>query len=163
MNNIYSLSTNASRLTIVLFLIVVCLCNTLTYAQTTTTASGEFSLQGRLTSNTGTPIADGAHSLAVRVYAKGSGSALFTETQTITTSGGLFNAMIGGTGDGGATFNVQANTDYELGISVDGESELSPRIGLGSSINSLTADLAANANAVGGFGVSTSDNPTANT
>ncbi|HEY6172074.1 MAG TPA: hypothetical protein VIX80_07445, partial [Candidatus Kapabacteria bacterium] len=163
MKNNYNLSTKASRFTIALFLMLVCFYNTSSYAQTTTTASGEFSLQGRLTSTTGTPIADGAHTLVVRVYAEGSSSAVFTETQSITTVGGLFDAMIGGTGDGGVTFNVNANTDYEIGITVDGESELSPRIQLGSSINSLTADLAANANAVGGFGVSTVDSAQANT
>ncbi len=77
------------------------------------------------------------------------------------TVGGFFDAMIGGTGDGGSTFTVNANTDYKIGISVDGELELSPRIQLSSSLNSLTADLAANA--VGGFGASTSGGAQANT
>jgi hypothetical protein len=163
MKNKYNLSTKASRFSTALLLMLVCFYNTSSYAQSSTTASGEFSLQGRLTTNTGTPIADGAHSLIVRVYAEGGGSAVFTETQNITTAGGLFDAMIGGTGDGGSTFTVNANTDYEIGITVDGESELSPRIQLGSAINSLTADLAANANAVGGFGVSTVDSAQANT
>lgn len=163
MKSNYNLSIKASRFTTALFFTLVCLFNSFLYAQTTATASGEFSLQGRLTTNTGTPIADGTHSLVVRVYAKGSSSALFTETQNITTAAGLFDVMIGGTGDGGSTFTVNANTDYEIGITVDGESELSPRIQLGSTINSLTADLAANANTVGGFGVSTVDSAQANT
>src|SRR6185436_2990476 len=109
------------------------------FAQTSMTASGEFSLQGMLTTNTGTPIADGQHSLTVKVYANNSASASYSQTVSITTVNGLFTAMIGANGDGGATLQVMPGTDYKLGISVDGGAELSPKLEVASAINSLTA------------------------
>jgi hypothetical protein len=131
------------------------------FAQSNASASGQFSLQGMLTTNTGTPIADGSHSLTVNVYANGSSSAMFSETDNITTSGGVFTAMIGANGSGGTKLTTMPDVSYQLGISVDGGAELSPKLQLGSSLSSLTANLAANADAVGGFTVSTSGNANA--
>src|SRR5258706_11698675 len=107
-------------------------------------ASGEFSIQGMLTTTTGTPIADGSHSLTVKVYANGSSSAMFSETQNIMTLGGLFTAMIGANGEGGTKLTVKPEASYQLGISVDGGAELSPKLSLASAVSSLTANLAAN-------------------
>ena len=138
---------------ILVSLLIIVAFTTASYSQSGS-ASGEFSLQGRLTSSSGTAIADGAHMLTASVYSKVSGQVVFIETDNITTTDGIFSLNIGANGNGGSKLNVNANTDYELGISVDGQSELSPKIPLGSSLRSLTADVAANANAVGGFRVS---------
>ncbi|HYM19570.1 MAG TPA: hypothetical protein VEW28_01045 [Candidatus Kapabacteria bacterium] len=124
-------------------------------------ASGEFSLQGHLTTSNGTPISDGAHTLIANVYAKGSGQLVYTETDNITTTGGIFSSMIGA--NGVTKMAVDASGQYVLGVAIDNEAEMTPRIDLASSLKSLTADVAANANAVGGFGVSTNDNAKANT
>ncbi len=144
--------TNFKKYFLAAFMVVVAL-STASYSQTGS-ASGEFSLQGRLTTNSGTAIADGTHMLTASVYSKASGQVVFTETDNITTTDGIFSVNIGANGNGGSKLNVNATADYELGISVDGQSELSPKITLGSSLRSLTADLAANANTVGGFRVS---------
>jgi len=129
------------------------------FAQANTTASGQFSLQGLLTTTTGVPIADGQHSLTVNVYANGSSSASFTQTVNVMTSSGLFTTMIGA--NGSSNLMVMPGVSYQLGVSVDGGVELSPKLQLGSSINSLTANLAANADSVGGFAVSVNGNANA--
>jgi len=136
--------------------------NSSSFAQSNNaTASGQFSVQGMLTSNTGTPITDGQHSITANVYANGSATPVFTQTQNVTTVNGMFTAMIGS--NGGSNLNVHAGTDYQLGISVDNGTELSPKLSLASSLNSLTANLAANADSVGGFAVSANAGTKANT
>ncbi|MEO5929798.1 MAG: hypothetical protein ABIR47_07690 [Candidatus Kapaibacterium sp.] len=124
-------------------------------AQTTTNnASGMFSFQGRLMSSSNTTLADGQHSLTVKIYAKGSGSgSVYSETDQVTTINGIFSTMIGDNGNGGAKFSTDANASYEIGLSVDNGSEMSPRIQIGDAISSISARVAANANAVGGFRV----------
>src|SRR5258708_7636886 len=109
-------------------------------------ANGQFSLQGMLTSTTGTPIADGQHSLTANIYS--SGQVVFTETDNVTTLGGMFPSMIGANGNGSTKLTVMPGADYQLGITVDGGAELAPRIPLASSLSSLTAKLAANADSV---------------
>ncbi len=132
------------------------------FAQTASSSvSGEFSLQGRLTTTTGATVADGAHTLVANIYSKATGALAYTETQTITTVDGYFSTMVGSKGTD--SLRVNASTDYELGITIDGQSELAPRLSLAGSLKSLTAEVAANANAVGGFGVSTADSAKPNT
>ena len=128
------------------------------FSQTGATAEGQFSLQGKLTSTSGTPIVDGQHTLTINVYAQGSAQAVLTETDVVTTVDGIFSTMVGDNGD----LEVNASTEYELGIAVDGQSELSPRIALSSALSALTADVALNADAVDGFSVSLPGSPTAN-
>jgi hypothetical protein len=153
-------NTTMKKLTLFncLFAVLFTVFSTGIFAQTNTSASGEFSLQGMLTTTTGTPIADGSHSVTVNVYANGSNTASFSQTLNVTTMGGLFTAMIGANGNGGATLHIMPETSYQLGVSVDGSAELAPKLQLGSAINSLTANLAANADSVAGFTVSTSGN-----
>ncbi|MEP7219305.1 MAG: hypothetical protein ABI876_10335 [Bacteroidota bacterium] len=126
-------------------------------AQTNTNnASGMFSFQGRLMSSSNTTLADGQHSLTVNIYAKGSGSgsgSVYSETDQVTTINGIFSTMIGDNGNGGAKFSTDANASYEIGLSVDNGSEMSPRIQIGDAVSSISARVAANANAVGGFRV----------
>ncbi|MDP4221105.1 MAG: hypothetical protein Q8916_03020 [Bacteroidota bacterium] len=141
---------------------VLVITNSLFAQSATTTASGSFSLQGMLTGSTGTPISDGTHSLTANVYAAGSGQLVYTETDNITTAGGLFTTMIGGNGSAGSHLIVKADSGYELGVAIDGQAELAPKISLASSINSLTANLAANADAVDGFSVAASTGSKAN-
>jgi hypothetical protein len=132
-------------------------------ASSQTTASGEFSIQGRLTSSSGTAVTDGVHVLETKIYSKATGSVVFTQVDNVVTSDGMFSVLIGSNGTSGTTFEADSKTEYEIGISVDGGTELSPRLKLGSVVSALTADIAANAETVGGFGVSTSDSAAANT
>lgn len=133
-------------------------------AQTATgTASGAFTLQGMLSATDGSAVADGSHTLAATVYQAGTSTVVYTETQTIATAKGLFTTQIGLHGDGGSTLTIQPSMQYDLGLTIDGGAELAPHISLAGSLKAITSDLAANANAVGGFGVSTADNAKANT
>jgi len=122
-------------------------------AQTTAQAAGEFSLQGRLTTTAGSPVIDGQHTLVIKVYEQGTANVVYSETDVVTTMNGVFSTMVGDNGDGGADLMVDAMTDYELGVAVNGESEMMPHIRIG---DAMRAAVAANAGAVAGFRVDTS-------
>lgn len=121
-------------------------------AQNTANSSAEFSLQGRLSSATGSPVANGQHTLMIKVYAKGSSEVVYSETDMVTTTNGIFSTMVGDNGTGGSSLMVDADTDYEIGISVNNESEMSPRLRIGDAVK---AAVALNAEAVAGFRVDT--------
>ena len=84
--------------------------------------------QGRLTSpSTGQPVPDGDYSMTFTLYnADAGGSALWTETKTVSVVGGLFATNLG---DGAvlnqSTFSGQA---LWLGIKVGADAEAAPRV-----------------------------------
>ncbi|MBI2832104.1 MAG: hypothetical protein HYX79_07600 [Chloroflexi bacterium] len=80
--------------------------------------------QGRLTNPAGQPVADGTYSVQFSLYdAETGGNTLWSETQNVTLSGGLFNALLGST----TTLDSSIfNYARYLQFSVQGE-ELSPR------------------------------------
>ena len=94
--------------------------------------------QGRLTDGTGSPVSDGSYSVTIALYDVASGGApLWSETQSITTEGGLFTTLLG-------TFtpfdaSLLTGTSRYLGISVGADPELSPRIRLASVPYALSA------------------------
>ncbi len=115
---------------------------------------GAFSLQGRLTTGTSNEaVADGQHSLTINVFEAGTNTVVATETDVVTTIGGVFSTMIGDNSD----LDVEAGMDYEIGIAIDGGAELSPRIMIGEVPSAMTADLAAHAEALVGFTIGTGD------
>jgi hypothetical protein len=90
--------------------------------------------QGRLTDAAGTPL-NGAQNVTFSLYTVSTaGSALYTETQSVTCAAGLFTAEIG-TGTvvtgtfNGDLFNGQG---LYLGITVGSDPEMTPRTHLGS-------------------------------
>ena len=122
-----------------------------------TSVDGQFSLQGRLTTGTtNEAVVDGQHTLTISLYAEGSNTAIATETDVVTTVDGIFTTMVGDN----STLDLDADMNYEIGITVNGGAELSPRIMIGDAPTAIAADVAAtaelalDANAVGGFGVS---------
>jgi hypothetical protein len=106
----------------------------------TVSGSGEFSLQGQLTTTSGTAITDGMHMLSVSIYAAGNAQAIFSEVDTVATTNGIFSAMIGG--NSSSALHLNGNTQYQLGLSVDGQAELLPRIMIGQVPQAMTAGLA---------------------
>ncbi len=108
------------------------------------TASGSFTVQGRLTDMNGVAVSNGTHVIVANVYAVGSANAIYTETDTVTTTDGVFSILLGANGSGKLTLN--SNTNYDLGISVDGGAQLSPRIQIASVPSALTAHVADTAN-----------------
>lgn len=118
---------------------------------------GEFSLQGRLTTGTSNEaVADGQHTLTINIYNEASGAVIATETDVVTTVDGIFTTMIGDDSE----LNLEADGSYEIGVTVNGGAELSPRIMIGDAPSAIVADLAGTANlaldaeAVSGFRVS---------
>ena len=134
-----------------LSIVVLVLFGTTAFAQQAT-VDGMFSLQGRLTTGTSnTAIADGQYTLTLRVFEAGTNNVIATETDVVSTLDGIFSTMVGDN----SSLSVEAGTDYEIGLSIDGGAELSPRIMIGEALSAATADVAANAEAVGGFTVGT--------
>jgi hypothetical protein len=145
----------------ILIAMAITLATTIPAFSQSTSARGEFSLQGRLSTTSGSAVADGQHTLTVRVYERGSSTAVYTETETVTTVDGIFSTMIGDNGSGELRFN--ATSEYELGITVDAEAELMPRLRIGEAPRATTADVALDAQAVAGFRVSTDGSAQPNT
>jgi hypothetical protein len=88
-------------------------------------------LSGRLTTSGGTPVADGSYSVTFRIYTDSvSGPVLWTETETVTTSSGLFSMMLGSvTPVPDSAF--RSATTY-LGTKIGADPEISPRTRLAS-------------------------------
>ena len=126
-----------------------------------TSARGEFSLQGRLTTSSGSAVANGQHSLTIRVYQ--GGNVVYSETDLVTTVDGVFTTMVGDNSGGSGELRFDASSAYELGITVNSEAELAPRLRIGEAPRATTADLALDAQAVGGFRVSTDGSAQPNT
>jgi hypothetical protein len=90
--------------------------------------------QGLLSNNDGTAVANGNYSVTFRLYnVSAEGSALWTETQSLAVSDGIFNAVLGSI----SLLTLPFDERYWLGISIGTGEELSPRIELTSSAYSL--------------------------
>ena len=117
------------------------------------------SYQGVLTDQQGAFIPDGTHSLTLKIYdVLAGGSAIYTETQNISISKGLFNINIGSINP--IPFTINFDKPYFLGVSVDFGAEMAPRTILTSVPYSLRAERAnvAETLAPGASGVVTSIN-----
>jgi hypothetical protein len=81
--------------------------------------------QGILTDSLGNPIASGTFDLAFRIYSQPEGgSSLWTETQTVELEAGLYSVELGSINP----IDLPFDTQYWLGIAVNGAEELSPRL-----------------------------------
>ncbi len=93
--------------------------------------------QSVLTDAVGNPVADGSQDITFKIYnVSTGGSALWTETQTVTTTNGVFSAALGSVS---SLTGVSFSQALWLGISVGGGAELSPRIELTGTPYSLIA------------------------
>jgi len=94
------------------------------------------SIQMLLTDASGNPVADGSYSVNVSLYnVPTGGSALWTETQSVSTVDGLANIILGTS----TPITVPFDTQYYVGISIGGGSELTPRLALNPSTYSISA------------------------
>jgi hypothetical protein len=110
--------------------ILVFLSSTLLYSQLPPTLS----YQGMLTGNGGDVVDDGLYELHFKLYNGADPStALWAETQNVAVVNGIFNAILGSVNPMELPFDEQ----YYLGIAIDNEDELSPRIALTSSAYSF--------------------------
>ncbi len=117
-----------------------------------TSASGEppvvtpmvINYQGYLTDNTGTAL-DGPVNITFAIYnVPSGGTALWTETQTVTLTDGLFTVLLGSVTPIDPATDL-TGTSY-LGVTVAGDSELAPRERIASNAYAMVASEAQNAN-----------------
>ncbi|HLG93489.1 MAG TPA: hypothetical protein VI546_01495, partial [candidate division Zixibacteria bacterium] len=106
--------------------------------------------QGILRDSGGIPVADGSYSVTFKIYdTPSAGAVLWTETQSVTTSSGAFNVLLGATNAvPDSAFN---GANRYLGITVASDPEMSPRIQLVSvgyayRVNSVDGALGGNIN-----------------
>jgi hypothetical protein len=101
------------------------------------------SYQGYVTDLTGSPVADGTYNLTVAMYtAESGGVALWTETHpTVAVSRGLFNVVLG-RGNPPNPLAIQFDQQYFLGIRINPDPEMTPRVRLTTSAYSFRAKTA---------------------
>ncbi|NQT19683.1 MAG: hypothetical protein HQ592_08255 [Planctomycetes bacterium] len=87
------------------------------------------SFQGRLADDSGAPI-NGNVNLTLVIYSAG-GASLFGETHTgLAVTDGVFNVLIGSQTVGGVPSSVFASADRSVGLSVNSDAEMTPRLPL---------------------------------
>lgn len=142
-----------------LILVVVLLCFSL--AVLSVAIPKRINYQGVLKNkSTGQILPDGNYSVTFRLYTVSSGgSAVWSETTTVTITNGILNYQLGSA----VTLNLVFDQTYYLGIQVSGDSEMTPRERLTSvgyayrAANADNADNATNATNVGGLGLAELD------
>jgi hypothetical protein len=98
------------------------------------------SYQGRF-SDAGTSVADGTYPIAFTIYDQATGgTVLWTETQNVTVTNGLFSVLLGAVNP--VTTNVFSESARYLGVKLGGNPELAPRPRLAAVPYALTADSA---------------------
>lgn len=98
----------------------------------------ELDFQGRLTTPNGLPVSDGLHAVDFSLYQVPiAGGPLWSESHIVTTSGGIFTAILGrDTPLSSLGFDQQ----YFLGIAVESDPEMVPRFALTSAAYAINAD-----------------------
>lgn len=92
------------------------------------------SYQGVLHDGAGGAVPNGSYDITFRLYDVASGgTALWSETNTVSVQGGIFSIILGNV----TALNLPFDEQYWLGVSVDGGSEFSPRRPLTASAYSL--------------------------
>jgi hypothetical protein len=91
-------------------------------------ASRTINYQGRLTELNGTPVADGTHSITIRLYdnqTAAEGASKWADTYSVQTRNGYFSVLLGST----TPFSqaVDFSQQYWVGLRVDTDSEMTPR------------------------------------
>ncbi len=85
----------------------------------------QINYQGKLTNSSGVAVSDADYSIVFRLYTAASGgSNIWSETQTVTTSNGLFSVMLGTTTSLAA---IDFNQTLYLGVNVAADGEMTPR------------------------------------
>src|SRR5947209_17536450 len=80
-------------------------------------SSSNITYQGRLLKTDGTPVADGAQSVTFKIY-DGSGTVVWSETQTVTTKSGIFDAKLGAVTMLPTPFPANAELEITVGATV---------------------------------------------
>lgn len=128
------------------WLIPVLLCASFTWAFIAVQhASGAItnlmSFQGKLTNPDGTNVTNNSYSVVFSIYSVASGgSAVWTETKSVTVTDGLFQTNLGDTTALPGSVNFNSNSLY-LGIKVGADAEMTPRVRLTAAPQAFNSDL----------------------
>src|SRR5437016_6143168 len=76
--------------------------------------SSNITYQGRLLKSDGTPVSDGTQSVIFKIY-DGSGTMVWTETQSVTTKSGIFDAKLGAATALPSPFPANAELEVAIG------------------------------------------------
>jgi hypothetical protein len=115
-----------------LFILVIMGFGLIVFAQIPQTPS----IQMLLTDDSGDPVADDFYSISVSLYdSQTGGTALWTETQNIDVTDGLANIILGIV----TPLDLKFDKQYFVGLSINGGSEMTPRLELNPSAYSLSA------------------------
>ena len=95
----------------------------------------------------GSIVDDGDYDIELKLYTETTGGTeIWTEPQTITTVGGVFNSYLGATPGGLADLQILPfDVSYYVGVSIVGSPEMAPRIeltGMPYAIRATTANYA---------------------
>ncbi len=91
--------------------------------------NAEINYQGKLTNSSNAAVADGEYDIEFNLYTVASGGvAIWTETQTVHATSGLFSVMLG---DISSLSGVDFNQTLYLGVTIEADSEMAPRKVLG--------------------------------
>jgi parallel beta-helix repeat protein len=97
-------------------------------AHAATGINHQINFQGKLVNSDGTNVTDGNYSVVFSIYNVASaGTAIWTETQTVTTSSGIFQVNLGSVTALPGSIDFNTNNIY-LGIKVGSDAEMTPRI-----------------------------------
>src|SRR3989339_66718 len=98
----------------------------------------QLNYQGKLTTLLNAAVPDGDYSMVFSLYTVSSGGVnIWTETQTITVTSGLFSAMLG---TSTPLSTVDFNQTLYLGVKVGADAEMTPRKTLGAVPAAFEAD-----------------------
>jgi hypothetical protein len=115
--------------------LVLVLCAVLAHADVPRTVS----YQGVLRDNEGNTVPDDSYSIEFNIYdVEVGGTPVWTETQSADVRDGLFNVILGST----TSLDIDFDVRYWLGITIEEESELDPRVELTAAPYALRAAVA---------------------
>lgn len=113
-------------------------------------APQQISHQGYLTDSNGNPVLDGDYLIGFAIYdIQTGGTALWNESQTVTVTNGVYNVILGQPGN--LLDSAVFDGDIYLGITVESDSEMTPRKKLTSTAFSLKAAKADDADTLDGL------------
>jgi hypothetical protein len=98
----------------------------------------QLNYQGKLLDLSSAPVADGNYTITTKLYTGATGGvAIWTESQSVTVTDGIFSILLGGT----STLSVvDFNQSLYLGVQINADTEMTPRKVIGSVPTAFTSD-----------------------
>ncbi|MBI4136346.1 MAG: hypothetical protein HY481_02265 [Candidatus Vogelbacteria bacterium] len=113
----------------------------------------QINYQGKLTNSSSVAVSDGSYSIVFSLYAAATGgTAIWTETQSVSVTSGLFSVMLGTTT---SLANVNFDQTLYLGVNVAADGEMTPRKVLGVAPATFLATAVRGATTTSSFGTTT--------